>query len=365
MKILCVIDSLGSGGSQRQMVNLACGLKAKGHSVELLVYFPDLRFFRAEIDAAGILVHGVSKGKGFSFKVLSRLMVLLRTRRYEGVISFLTTPNIYCELAKLTNPATRLIVSERSSNAGDGTPLLAFTRRLLHLAANSVVTNSETHRYWLSKFPWLRNKTKTIYNGYVMPSLPFRQMANHKHEFRYLIIGRVNAGKNGLQLINALIFFERKHGRSPIISWAGRRETDAGSIAYVEEMEVLLLQNPAILANWHWLGERRDVLELLATHDALLHPSLHEGLPNVVCEALSAGIPVIVSNVCDHPLLVEEGVRGFLCDPLSVESICAAIERFENLNYQDRRRMGLNARTYAEENLTIERMVRDFESLLR
>jgi len=365
MKVLFVIDSLGSGGAQRQVVNLACGLKAKGHSVELLVYFPDLRFFRPEIDAVGIPVHEVRKGKGFSLKVLWRLTLLLRTRRYEVVISFLTTPNIYCEMVKLINPATRLIVSERSSNALDGSPLGALARRLLHLAANSVVTNSESHRNWLSKFPWLRSKTVTIYNGYTMFPLPDRQLVNHTGEFRYLVIGRVDAGKNGLRLIKALILFRRKHGRTPVISWAGRREVGGGSRAYIDEMEALLAQHPTIFANWHWLGERSDVPDLLATHDALIHPSLYEGLPNVVCEALIAGCPVIISNVCDHPLLVEEGSRGFLCDPLSEESICAAIERFESLKCQDRINMGLKARKYAEDHLTIDCMVSSYEALLR
>jgi glycosyltransferase involved in cell wall biosynthesis len=62
-------------------------------------------------------------------------------------------------------------------------------------------------------------------------------------------------------------------------------------------------------------------------HDALIHPSLYEGLPNAVCEALAAGLPVLISNVCDHPLLVVEGERGFLFDPSDPLSIAMSIER--------------------------------------
>jgi len=50
----------------------------------------------------------------------------------------------------------------------------------------------------------------------------------------------------------------------------------------------------------------------MVEHDAFVHPSFYEGMPNVVCEALAAGLPVLVSDVCDHPLLVEKGVQGFL-----------------------------------------------------
>jgi glycosyltransferase involved in cell wall biosynthesis len=365
MKILCVIDSLGSGGAQRQMVNLACGLKAKGHDVEMFVYFPQFKFFRSDVDACSIVVHEVDKGLGFSFKPLWRLINLLCTGRYEFIISFLTMPNIYCELARLTNPATRLIVSERSSSALDGNPLGALVRRILHLIANCVVTNSETHGNWLRRYPWLRKKTIIIYNGYSTVPLEQHHLNQCKRESKYLVIGRVDAGKNGLLLVMALILFEQKHGRCPIISWAGRREVADGSNAYLEKIETLLMQHPAVSTNWHWLGERNDVPALLASHDALIHPSLYEGLPNVICEALFAGRPVIASNICDHPLLVEDGLRGFLFDPLSAESICEAIERFESLSDINKTEMSINARSYAEKYLTIDRMVSAYEALLR
>ena len=100
MKIICFIDSLSSGGAQRQMVNLARGLKAKGHTVELLLYFPEFDFFRSEIEQAEILIHEVSKGKGFSWNVVWTLVKLYRTGKYDGLISFLDSPNLYAEIAK-------------------------------------------------------------------------------------------------------------------------------------------------------------------------------------------------------------------------------------------------------------------------
>ncbi len=57
MKLLFVIDHFGSGGAQRQMVNLALGLSRRGHDVEFLVYYPEFDFFRARVDEAGLTVH--------------------------------------------------------------------------------------------------------------------------------------------------------------------------------------------------------------------------------------------------------------------------------------------------------------------
>lgn len=365
MKILCVIDSLGSGGAQRQMVNLACGLKAKGHDVEMFIYFPDLRFFRKQIDDAVIPVHEVRKGAGFSFKVLGKLITLMRSKKYAAVISFLDSPNIYVELARLISFAKlKIVVSERSSFARESGSIAQFLSRRLHNLADAVVANSFTHAEWLKERAWLRNKTHVIYNGYMIPSLDeLKHNSNHSNQ-EFLVIGRVDAGKNGVRLLEALLLFRQRNRYLPSFAWAGRQEMDTQSLQARAEMDRLLEENPDVAAQWQWLGERNDVPQLLAGCQALIHVSLFEGLPNVVCEAFIAGRPVIASNVCDHPILVENGVRGILCDPLSIESICSAIEHFMSLTSDQRNMLGRNARDYALHNLHIDRMISKFEALL-
>ena len=57
MHLLFVIDCLGSGGAQRQMVNLALGLIQRSHSVEFFVYYPHKDHFEGLLKAAGIQIH--------------------------------------------------------------------------------------------------------------------------------------------------------------------------------------------------------------------------------------------------------------------------------------------------------------------
>ena len=102
---------------------------------------------------------------------------------------------------------------------------------------------------------------------------------------------------------------------------------------------------------------------LLQQHDVLIHPSYYEGLPNVVCEALAAAMPVLISKVCDHPLLVADKVRGFNFEPGDPLSMAKAIEKITTLNEVQWQALCLNARKYAEDNLSIDRMVRAYENL--
>jgi glycosyltransferase involved in cell wall biosynthesis len=360
MKILCVIDSLGSGGAQRQMVNLVCGFKSKGHDVEILIYYPKIDFFRHEVEKAGVPIHEVSKKKGFSLRVVAKLLSLIKSNRFSVIISFLDAPNIYCELAKAISISNvNLIVSERGCCISSPSRI----NRLPHLLANKVVANSFSHAKWLRSSMFLKNKIKVIYNGYFIKKHSGETQSSADGNFRFLVIGRIDEGKNGLRLIQALIESHNNFGTLPRVSWIGPQPIDTKSLKVRQRMDKLLLQNPSVNSNWEWLGERSDVQDQLCNCDALIHVSLHEGLPNVVCEAFIAGRPVIASNVCDHPLLVEDGVRGFLCDPFSPESISTSINRFIDLTPLQRKELGENARHYAEENLTAERMVSDYESL--
>ena len=363
MRVLCVIDHFGSGGAQRQMVNLACGLKAESHHVEIFIYHPGQSFFRSAIDLAGIPVHEVSKGQGFSLKVLWSLVRLLRRGRYDAVISFLDAPNIYVELASIAARPTKVIVSERSSGLADKNRFAAFMRRVLHSLADAVVANSNSHAAWLRRYPWLTRKVTAIYNGYSLEPEAFAEDVQVP-ELSLLVIGRVGPEKNGIRLVEALDIFHRRHGYVPKISWAGKEDRSTSGAIYCRSIHTMLDQHAAVKANWTWLGERKDIPVLLKDHRALIHPSLYEGLPNVVCEALIAGRPVLASNVCDHAALVKDRQRGFLFDPLDPKSIADSIECLVALSDAQWRAFSANARSFAVKSLNIDRMVREYETLL-
>ena len=83
----------------------------------------------------------------------------------------------------------------------------------------------------------------------------------------------------------------------------------------------------------------------------------------MVCEALAAGKPVLVSDVCDHALLVADGSRGFLFDPADSSSIAAAIAKLAALGTAERRAMARAAHEYAAANLSMEKMIETYEAL--
>lgn len=83
--------------------------------------------------------------------------------------------------------------------------------------------------------------------------------------------------------------------------------------------------------------------ELYAEHDVFVFPSLMEGLPGVLLEAMASGIPVITTETCGMVDVVEDGFNGLLVRPADAEDLTQAIQRLCE-NPELRRKLGTQAR---------------------
>lgn len=360
MNILCVIDHFGSGGAQRQMVSLALGLMAKGHEVEFFNYHPQHIFFRHELERVGIKIHDCPKRqKGFSWNVFKTLRSVVKTKKYDVALAYLDTPSIYLLLAAL-GTKTKVVVSDRSSYMGFNKYNYAIKKQIFHVA-DAIVVNSHTQANWLVHRAKLSSKkTLTIYNGYHVEKFHFCPLFPVINiNLKLIAIGRINYVKNFENLINALDIFHSKHGWCPSLTWVGRSD----SPQYEKKIYKMLDQFPHVKAIWTWAGQRTDIPSLLANHHALILPSLYEGLPNVVCEAMLSGKPILISNVCDHPILVKDGKRGFLFDPKEPEDIAQAIKKLSALQEKDWEYFSQNVHDYAKSKLSLQSMVSEYEKL--
>jgi glycosyltransferase involved in cell wall biosynthesis len=67
--------------------------------------------------------------------------------------------------------------------------------------------------------------------------------------------------------------------------------------------------------------------ELYAEHDIFVFPSLMEGLPSVLLEAMASGMPVITAETCGMPDMVQDGFNGLLVPPADANGLENAIAR--------------------------------------
>lgn len=362
-RVLCVIDNLGSGGAQRQIVNLAIGLSRLGHTVELFTYATTPGHFSDDIEQAGIRANNCSRDWAHPWSTIVRLRGLFSEQRFDTAIAFLPMPSFIACLALSGNRTVRLVLSERSSFRLGVPSRTDRWVRSFHGRATWVTTNSHHQaKLMRSAFPRLQDRLVTIYNGFDLKQFRTRQFSRSTGALRFVAVGRINGGKNIENLVEA-ISRVRGCGFDLRLDWIGRLDHERWSSGYYEGLSARIDQS-GIGKAWRWLGERSDVASRLGDYDALVHPSYYEGLPNAICESFACGLPVLASNVCDHPLLLDAPRRGLLFDPNDPASIADAIQSFAALGAAQRHSIGSAARRYAEESLAQDRMCAAYHALI-
>jgi glycosyltransferase involved in cell wall biosynthesis len=109
-----------------------------------------------------------------------------------------------------------------------------------------------------------------------------------------------------------------------------------------------------------WQSEER-MLELYASSDLLLLPSLRDPNPLSVIEGLWAGLPLLISNRCGNwPEAVEQGINGWVIDPMSEAQMRQAFEQILRLTPVERTRAGAASARIAESKFSTQTNVESF-----
>ena len=169
-----------------------------------------------------------------------------------------------------------------------------------------------------------------------------------------LIVARIDGFKGHDALIKALALLKKRGVDVTVLV--------AGDGAERENMEKLArdlsLGDPHI----RFLGFRSDVPDLHAASDFFLLPSLTEGLPLSVLEAMSAGKPVVATRVGGIPELVEDGKHGLLVPVDDPDTLARAIEKLAK-DSQLRERFGQAGLDRVTTEFSFEEMTAKYERL--
>jgi glycosyltransferase involved in cell wall biosynthesis len=165
--------------------------------------------------------------------------------------------------------------------------------------------------------------------------------------------GRLVPVKDQANLVEALALLrDRGVGFTAFIAGDGplRRELEAQIAAR------------GLTASVQLLGQRKDIERIFAALDVFVLPSKSEGMSNTILEAMASGAPIVATNVGGAEELVEEGRTGVLVPKEDSEALSGALAAMA-ADPVRRREMGRAARAKAEREFSLERMLRDYDSL--
>lgn len=354
MKILLFIDSLGAGGAQRQLVGLAKMLKERDFNVEVLVYH-DIPFYKSQLEDVNIPVSIIS---GSVIRRIGNFFKFVKKYKPDWVISYLESPSIIASIIKpLLN--YKLIVSERNTTQNfDRATRLRFE---IFRLADYVVPNAYSQGQFLSvNAPYLKQKIITI-NNFVDTEF-FKPGIKHciRNNMQEIVIAAsIWPPKNTLRFIDAVEILAKKNNRFHI-SWYGKIPRH---LEYINEC-LSVINNKGLSQYITLIDKTQEIREKYQNADIFCLPSLYEGTPNVIAEAMACGLPIICSDVCDNGLYVQNNVNGFLFDPLNPESIAQSIEQCLELSDNEYQEFCKKSRSLAEELFSPQNFIDKYTSLI-
>ena len=353
-KIVCFTDSLGLGGAQRQLVGLATLLKNKGYDVTVLLYH-NIPFYKQILDDCGI--ESVVISGGYITRIL-RLYKYLRNCEIDVIIAYQSMPSLIACLLRSFIDCKKLIVSERSTSEK-----ITFKKRILFRLwkyADYIVPNSYSQESFIrNTVPQYSDKLTVITNFIdTKVYVPKSSAPINENTLTLLTLARVTPIKNILEYIRA-IHIVRQQGYEVSALWYG----DTDCVEYQQQCHSLISKYN-LSSSFIMRPAQNDVVSLYHAADVLCLPSLSEGCPNVICEAMGCGMPILCSDVCDNPRIVEDGENAILFRTDCAERIAEAIIQYIHLPLYKKQQMGIRSRELALLRFSSDVFIRKYINLI-
>jgi glycosyltransferase involved in cell wall biosynthesis len=346
LRILFAVDSLDVGGAERHAVDLARALVRRGHAVTIACSRAGpLEHVATQ---AGVQVRelvGELVKRRVSLRYAWRLAELIRSGRYDLVHAHIYASTVAAMAATALRGGPPLVVTEHSDAAWRSPLAKAVHRSALRRVAR-VIAVSDTIRDRLIEEGVPRDRVVVIRNAVTDHGAPRADP--------FL--------RDGVPLIGTVARLKPEKGVRYFIEAAARLAARCPEARFVvigdgPERDELERRAAELGVPVWFLGARGDVPEFVGFLDVLVLPSLSEGTPLVTLEAMSAGVPVVATNVGGIPYQITDGREGFLvppADPVAIADALVTLVEDRDL----RREMGERARARIEAGCRHDELVR-------
>jgi len=368
MRIACLIESLGSGGAERQLSELASGLRERGHQVALCYYHGQESvsdFYEMRLKQQGVAIERLRETGRFGRILEARAW--LRRIKPDILQAYLSGTSAIAVLSGLGGRHWKVIVSERIDLDYRGKGSLR-TRAItqLYRGADWIVANSHSIRDALVEYlPAHGRKSSVIWNCVDLDRFQPREKPKNPASLRFICVASMGSRKNSLRLAEAMALLKKRCDQPFELRWVGRYNDRIPDQRHNMAETQALIKRSGLSEQFIFVGEVENVESEYRQADALVLVSTREGLPNAVCEGMASGLPIVAGAVADIPRIVREGENGFLCDPRSAADIARALEKCLTLSSDERAMFGTASRRLAEDFFSKVGFIREYEELYK
>ena len=352
MKIMQVIPYFCFGGAEIMCENLTYALKNAGQEVFAVSLYHDRTPIARRMEEAGIRIVYLDKKLGLDLSMVPKLIKIIRRERPDVVHTHLDVIKYAVLAAKL-----------------------AGVKKCVHTVHSLADREAEGRVQKIINGFYFRR-------GWSVPVALTPEVRNSVAEFYGLPLSRVSVIYNGIDLSRCVPKTTYETGETVTIPHVGRFDVPKNHPGLLEAFRLLLETHPECRLRLVGDGELRPDMEKLAREkgiadavefcgmqsnvypylrdaDIFTLPSIYEGNPMTIIEAMGTGLPIVASRVGGIPDMISDGESGLLVEP-EPQSICAGLTRLVG-DVALRQRLGLAARKQSQ-TFSAEHMARDYIS---
>ena len=318
VSILYLITELDTGGAQMALLRLLSRLDRARFSPTVACLYNGDGAVAREIRALGIPVFDARMRHKADLAALWRLYRQIRHVRPTILHASLFHANLPGRILGRLAGVPIIVCSERTM-AMESEWRYRLNRWTIGLVDRVTVVSTNVRDFCVSHVGLPADKLVLIHNGVELPDRPLASRLEARAALGLPPAGLVIGAVSRLDPIKGIHFliqaFAHVAGACLVVVGDGPERAALESLA----------DRLGTTSRIHWAGRRCDVLYLLPAFDLFVQPSLYEGLPNTVLEAMAAGLPVVATAVGGTPEVVVDGVTGLLVPSGDPDALAQAI----------------------------------------
>lgn len=314
MRIVQIIPDFSMGGAEIMCEQLSRELQRTGHEVTAVSLYDTRTPITERLEADGIRVEYLGKQPGLDLSIIRKLRRLLCELSPDAVHTHLHA--LKYVLFASRGHAWRMVhtvhnMAEKEFGRADR---FLARRAYQRGRVTPVALSPEILRTVVATYGLPEDAVGVLYNGIDLSRCIQKTDYTAHTPFRILHIGRFNEQKNHLGMLEAFRLFHEEH-RDSELCLIGDGDGRARLEAYIREHNL----EDAV----HLLGLQSNVYPFLAEADLFTLPSLYEGVPMTLIEAMGSALPIVATAVGGVPDMLRDGEDARLV-PVETEAITRA-----------------------------------------
>jgi len=361
LRIALMLETDGPGGAENVLFDLAEALRDRGHTVCPIGPEHGNGWLGAKLRASGFETHSFDQTQMLDWRLIRHLKRLFNDLNVDVIHCHEFVSAIYGGTAARLARRPHVLTMH-----GNQTMCDAWRRRVVLRCAfrgsHAVVAVSESTKVQLDRDLGLSPESvRVIRNG-----VPIRvgqgegirqELGMRDGEILILAVGNLLERKGHIFLLRALQKLQEDGLSEPWrLAIAGGRGGEERS-----KLEAFIAEH-GLSERVHILSYRNDIPDLLAAADLFVMPSLWEGLPLSIIEAMLMGVAVIASDTSGIPEAIVSEEHGLLVPPGDADRLAEALGRLLR-DTELRKRLASGGRSRALAEFTIDAMADSYENL--